>query len=219
MKIAPSILSADFSRLGEEIQAVEAGGADWIHVDVMDGHFVPNITIGPVVTAGARRATDLPLDVHLMISNPDDYVDDFVKAGADWVTVHAEACTHLHRTLARIGELGAKAGVALNPATPLSAIEDVVEHLDLLLIMSVNPGFGGQSYIPRSSDKLRRARAMLDAAGSAAELQVDGGGGLSNIAEVAATGASVIVAGSAVYGYPEGATAGVSALRSAASTR
>ncbi|MBT3327673.1 MAG: ribulose-phosphate 3-epimerase [Gemmatimonadales bacterium] len=218
MKIAPSILSADFSRLGEEIQAVEAGGADWIHVDVMDGHFVPNITIGPVVTAGARRATDLPLDVHLMISNPDDYVDDFVKAGADWVTVHAEACTHLHRTLARIGELGAKAGVALNPATPLSAIEDVVEHLDLLLIMSVNPGFGGQSYIPRSSDKLRRARAMLDAAGSSAELQVDGGVGLSNIAEVAATGASVIVAGSAVYGYPEGATAGVSALRSAAST-
>ena len=217
MKIAPSILSADFSRLGEEIQAVEAGGADWIHVDVMDGHFVPNITIGPVVTAGARRATDLPLDVHLMISNPDDYVDDFVKAGADWVTVHAEACTHLHRTLARIGELGAKAGVALNPATPLSAIEDVVEHLDLLLIMSVNPGFGGQSYIPRSSDKLRRARAMLDAAGSSAELQVDGGVGLSNIAEVAATGASVIVAGSAVYGYPEGATAGVSALRSAAS--
>jgi ribulose-phosphate 3-epimerase len=219
MKIAPSILSADFSRLGEEIQAVEAGGADWIHVDVMDGHFVPNITIGPVVTAGARRATDLPLDVHLMISNPDDYVDDFVKAGADWVTVHAEACTHLHRTLARIGELGAKAGVALNPATPLSAIEDVVEHLDLLLIMSVNPGFGGQSYIPRSSDKLRRARAMLDAAGSSAELQVDGGVGLSNIAEVAATGASVIVAGSAVYGYPKGATAGVSALRSAASTR
>ena len=219
MKIAPSILSADFSRLGEEIQAVEAGGADWIHVDVMDGHFVPNITIGPVVTAGARRATDLPLDVHLMISNPDDYVDDFVKAGADWVTVHAEACTHLHRTLARIGELGAKAGVALNPATPLSAIEDVVEHLDLLLIMSVNPGFGGQSYIPRSSDKLRRARAMLDAAGSSAELQVDGGVGSSNIAEVAATGASVIVAGSAVYGYPEGATAGVSALRSAASTR
>ena len=172
-----------------------------------------------MVTAGARRATDLPLDVHLMISNPDDYVDDFVKAGADWVTVHAEACTHLHRTLARIGELGAKAGVALNPATPLSAIEDVVEHLDLLLIMSVNPGFGGQSYIPRSSDKLRRARAMLDAAGSSAELQVDGGVGLSNIAEVAATGASVIVAGSAVYGYPEGATAGVSALRSAASTR
>lgn len=218
MKIAPSILAADLSRLGEEIQAVEAGGADWIHVDVMDGHFVPNITIGPVVTAGARRATDLPLDVHLMISNPDDYVDDFVKAGADWVTVHAEACTHLHRTLARIGELGAKAGVALNPATPLSAIEDVVEHLDLLLIMSVNPGFGGQSYIPRSSDKLRRARAMLDAAGSSAELQVDGGVGLSNIAEVAATGASVIVAGSAVYGYPEGATAGVSALRSAAST-
>lgn len=219
MKIAPSILAADLSRLGEEIQAVEAGGADWIHVDVMDGHFVPNITIGPVVTAGARRATDLPLDVHLMISNPDDYVDDFVKAGADWVTVHAEACTHLHRTLARIGELGAKAGVALNPATPLSAIEDVVEHLDLLLIMSVNPGFGGQSYIPRSSDKLRRARAMLDAAGSSAELQVDGGVGLSNIAEVAATGASVIVAGSAVYGYPEGATAGVSALRSAAFTR
>jgi ribulose-phosphate 3-epimerase len=219
MKIAPSILAADLSRLGEEIQAVEAGGADWIHVDVMDGHFVPNITIGPVVTAGARLATDLPLDVHLMISNPDDYVDDFVKAGADWVTVHAEACTHLHRTLARIGELGAKAGVALNPATPLSAIEDVVEHLDLLLIMSVNPGFGGQSYIPRSSDKLRRARAMLDAAGSSAELQVDGGVGLSNIAEVAATGASVIVAGSAVYGYPEGATAGVSALRSAASTR
>jgi ribulose-phosphate 3-epimerase len=216
LKIAPSILSADFARLGEDIQAVEAGGADWIHVDVMDGHFVPNITIGPLVTAGARRATDLPLDVHLMISNPDQYIDDFVNAGADWVTVHAEACTHLHRTLTRIRELGAKAGVALNPATPLSVIEDVLPYLDLLLIMSVNPGFGGQSYIPTSTDKLARARTLLDATGSSAELEVDGGVGLSNIAEVAGAGASVIVAGSAVYGHTDGPTPAIGALREAA---
>ena len=217
MKIAPSILSCDFSRLGAEIKAVEAGGADWIHVDVMDGHFVPNITIGPVITEGARRATALPLDVHLMIKDPDRYLEAFAKAGADWITVHAEACTHLHRTLTHIRELGVRAGVALNPGTPLASISDVLSCIDLLLVMSVNPGFGGQSYIMNSTKKLRQARALLDSVGSPAELQVDGGVDAANIAEVVAAGATVIVAGSAVYGHPEGATKGVQALRLAVS--
>jgi len=217
MKIAPSILSCDFSRLGAEIQAVEAGGADWIHVDVMDGRFVPNITIGPVITEGARRATALPLDVHLMIEDPDRYLEAFANAGADWITVHAEACTHLHRTLTHIRELGVRAGVALNPGTPLTSISDVLPCIDLLLVMSVNPGFGGQSYIANSTAKLRQARALLDSVGSPAELQVDGGVDASNIAEVGSAGASVIVAGSAVYGHPEGATKGVEALRLALS--
>lgn len=215
MKIAPSILSCDFGRLAEEIQAVEAGGADWIHVDVMDGHFVPNITIGPIITEGARRATDLPLDVHLMIENPDRYLEAFASAGADILTVHQEACPHLHRTLGRIRELGMRAGVAVNPATPLEAIREVLVDIDLLVVMSVNPGFGGQSYIPGTSDKLRRARAMLVDAGSSAELEVDGGVDSSNAAAIAAAGASVLVAGSAVYGYEGGAAAGVQAIREA----
>jgi ribulose-phosphate 3-epimerase len=213
-KIAPSILSADFSRLGEEIAAVEAGGADWIHVDVMDGHFVPNITIGPVVTRGARRATELPLDVHLMIEEPDQYVQAFVDAGAHVITVHQEACRHLHRTLHLIRELGALAGVALNPATPLESVRDVLPEIDLLLVMSVNPGFGGQSFIPASTEKVRRARRMLDEVGSTALIEIDGGVDTGNAREIAAAGVDVLVAGSAVYGHPSGPAEGVRAIRS-----
>jgi len=213
VKIAPSILSCDFGRLAEEIAAVERGGADWIHVDVMDGRFVPNITIGPVVVAGARRATRLPLDVHLMIEDPDRYLEAFAKAGADVLTVHAEACRHLHRTVQQIRALGVKAGVALNPGTPLSAVEEVLGDLDLLLIMSVNPGFGGQAFIPSSVDKVRRARALLDGLGTRAELEVDGGVDASNVAELSRAGATVLVAGSAVYGHPLGPAAGIRDLR------
>ena len=215
MKIAPSILSCDFSRLADEIQTVESGGADWIHVDVMDGHFVPNITIGPIITAGARKATDLPLDVHLMIEQPDRYLEAFVDAGADWLTVHAEACTHLHRTVQRIRELGARAGVAINPATPLASLTDVVPYIDLLLVMSVNPGFGGQSYISASTAKVRDARTLLDEMGSTAELEVDGGVDAGNVGELQAAGARVVVAGSAVYGHVDGAAAGVRLIRDA----
>jgi ribulose-phosphate 3-epimerase len=214
-RIAPSILSADFGRLAEEIAAVEAGGADWIHVDVMDGHFVPNITIGPVVTEGARRATDLPLDVHLMIEEPDRYLEAFVAAGASVLTVHQEACRHLHRTLTHIRELGAKAGVALNPATPLASVQDVLPQIDLLLVMSVNPGFGGQSYIEASTEKVRSARAMLDEVGSDALIEIDGGVDAGNAAAIASAGADVLVAGSAVYGHPEGPAQGVRAIRGA----
>ncbi|HIF23701.1 MAG TPA: ribulose-phosphate 3-epimerase [Gemmatimonadetes bacterium] len=217
MKIAPSILSCDFARLADEVQAVESGGADWIHVDVMDGHFVPNITIGPLITAGVRRSTALPIDVHLMIEEPDRYLEAFVGAGADWVTVHAEACVHLHRTVEEIRRLGAKPGVAINPATPLAAISDILPYVDLVLVMSVNPGFGGQSYIPTSTAKMESARALLDNLGSDAELQVDGGVGPGNVAEVQAAGASVLVAGSAVYGHPEGAAGGVRSIRQALS--
>ncbi len=217
MKIAPSILSSDFGRLGEEIAAVEEGGADWIHVDVMDGHFVPNITIGPVVVEGARRATDLPLDVHLMIEDPDRYLEAFATAGADVLTVHVEACRHLHRTVQHIRQLGVKAGVALNPATPLDTVSEVVDDLDLVLVMSVNPGFGGQAFIERSVDKVARARALLDTAGSRAELEVDGGVVAGNATRLLDAGATVLVAGSAVYGHPEGAAAGVRAIRDARS--
>ncbi len=219
MKIAPSILACDFSRLADEIQAVESGGADWIHVDVMDGHFVPNITIGPVITAGARKATDLPLDVHLMIEQPDRYLEAFVNAGADWLTVHAEACTHLHRTVQRIRELGARPGVAINPATPLASVTDVVPYIDLLLVLSVNPGFGGQSYITTSTAKVQNARALLDEMGSGAELEVDGGVDPGNVGEIQAAGATVVVAGSAVYGHVEGAGAGVRSIRDALSSK
>ena len=213
--IAPSILSADFARLGEEIAAVQAGGADWIHVDVMDGHFVPNITIGPIITAAARRATDLPLDVHLMIEDPDRYLEAFADAGATYLTVHQEACRHLHRTVARIRELGMRPGVALNPATSLETVRDVVNDLDLLLVMSVDPGFGGQSFISGTFDKLGRARALLDEAGAQAELEVDGGVSAANAAAVVAAGATVLVAGSAVYRHPDGPGAGVAAIREA----
>jgi len=215
MKIAPSILSADFARLSDEIGAIEKGGAEWVHVDVMDGHFVPNITIGPLIVDAARRSTKLPLDVHLMIENPDLYIEEFVQAGADIVTVHQEVCTHLHRTIQKIRELGAKPGVALNPGTSLETVRNLLPDVDLLLVMSVNPGFGGQSYIEASTAKLSRARAMLDEIGSDAELQVDGGVGIANVEAIVNAGASVVVAGSAVYRHPDGAAAGVRAIRSA----
>lgn len=199
IKIAPSILSADFARLGEQVREAEAGGADWLHIDVMDGHFVPNISIGPLVVAALRPVTQLPLDVHLMISNPDRYLADFAQAGADRITVQVETCPHLHRTVEAIKELGLKAGVTLNPTTSLTTLEEILPYVDLALIMSVNPGFGGQSYIPSSTLKIQRLRQMLDLLGSPAELQVDGGVKAENAAEVVAAGATVLVAGSAVF--------------------
>jgi ribulose-phosphate 3-epimerase len=202
-KIAPSILSADFSRLGDEIRAVEAAGADYIHIDVMDGHFVPNITIGPLIVEAARRVTSLPLDVHLMIENPDRYIPDFAAAGADIIVVHAEAVHHLHRTVQLIKSLGKKAGVSLNPATPLNVLDYVIADLDLVLLMTVNPGFGGQSFIEACLPKIQALRAMLDRRGGEAELEVDGGVKASNIARIAHTGADVFVAGSAVFGSPD----------------
>jgi ribulose-phosphate 3-epimerase len=206
-KIAPSILSADFSRLGEEIRSLEAAGADYVHVDVMDGHFVPNITIGPLVVEAARRVTDLPLDVHLMIENPDRYIPDFAAAGADIIVVHAEAVHHLHRTVQLIRSLGKRAGVALNPATPLNCLEYVLADLDLVLLMTVNPGFGGQGFIDACLPKIHSLRAMLDRRGCEAELEVDGGVKISNIAQVSHAGADVFVAGSAVFGSQDyGAT-------------
>ncbi len=216
MKVAPSILSCDFSRLADEIRAVESGGADWIHVDVMDGHFVPNITIGPVITAAARRSTALPLDVHLMIAEPDRYLEAFAKAGASSLTVHQEACADLERTIARIHGLGVRAGVAINPATALDTVRDVLPDVDLLVIMSVNPGFGGQAYIPTSTAKVRDARRLLDELRSGAELEVDGGVDARNAAELVRMGANVLVAGSAVYGFPGGPARGVQAIRAAA---
>ncbi len=198
--IAPSILSADFSRLGEEIKAVEAAGADVIHIDVMDGHFVPNITIGPLVVKAARKVTQLPLDVHLMITAPDRYLQDFIDAGADWVTVHVEACTHLHRTLSYIRSQGKKAGAVLNPATSLTTLEYVLADLDLVMLMSVNPGFGGQSFIESSLEKITRLRKMLDAVNPEAGIEVDGGISPATIGRVAHAGANIFVAGSAVYG-------------------
>jgi ribulose-phosphate 3-epimerase len=212
IKIAPSILAADFAALADEIARVEAGGADQIHVDVMDGHFVPNISIGRPVVEAIRKRTRLPLDLHLMIADPDLYLEGFVKAGGDSLTVHVEACPHLHRTLARIRELGARAGVALNPATPPVALEYGVEGADLVLVMSVNPGFGGQGYLPAATDKLRRARALLDRAGSRAALQVDGGITVATIRTAWEAGADTFVAGTAVFGAPDPARA-VEALR------
>jgi ribulose-phosphate 3-epimerase len=199
-KIAPSILSADFSRLGDEVRAVAAAGADYIHVDVMDGHFVPNITIGPLVVEAVRKVTDLPLDVHLMIENADCYIPDFAKAGADIIVVHAEASVHLHRTIQLIKSLGKRAGVSLNPATPLSSLEYVLDELDLVLLMTVNPGFGGQSFIEACLPKIHALRAMLDRRGCEAELEVDGGVKIDNIDRIAHAGADVFVAGSAVFG-------------------
>jgi ribulose-phosphate 3-epimerase len=199
-KIAPSILSADFSRLGDEIRAVEAAGADYIHIDVMDGHFVPNITIGPLIVEAARRVTSLPLDVHLMIENPDLYIPDFAAAGSDIIVIHAEATSHLHRSIQLIKSLGKKAGVSLNPATPLNVLDYIIEDLDLVLLMTVNPGFGGQSFIDACLPKIHSLRAILDGCGSEAELEIDGGVKPANIARISHAGADVFVAGSAVFG-------------------
>ncbi len=202
-KIAPSILSADFSRLGDEIRAVESAGADYIHIDVMDGHFVPNITIGPLIVEAVRKVTTLPLDVHLMIEYPDLYIPEFARAGADIIVVHAESTNHLHRSIQLIKSLGKKAGVSLNPATPLELLDYIVDDLDLVLLMTVNPGFGGQSFIDACLPKIRTLRAMLDQRGSEAELEVDGGVKLSNIAQISHAGADVFVAGSAVFGVSD----------------
>ena len=216
VKIAPSILSADFGRLGEQVAEAARCGADWIHLDVMDGRFVPNLTFGPPVVAALRRFTDLPFDVHVMAADPDSLVPELVDAGADYVTVHAEAAPHLHRTIALIKERGARAGVALNPATPVSAAAEVAVDIDLLVVMSVNPGFGGQAFIPGSLDKIARARRRLSRAGSGAELEVDGGVSAANVRAVAEAGASVVVAGSAVYAHPAGVAAAIGAIRAAA---
>src|SRR5688500_13636182 len=197
--IAPSILSADFARLAEEIERCVAGGADWIHVDVMDGRFVPNLTFGAKVIETVRRVTSLPIDVHLMVVEPEKHFEDFAGAGATRLTIHPEVSPHLHRQLTRVRELGCAAGAAINPSTPLSAVSEVATELDLLLVMTVNPGFGGQEFIPYSVDKVRRARAMLDAAGSDAWLQVDGGISRDTISDVWEAGADAFVAGNAIF--------------------
>jgi ribulose-phosphate 3-epimerase len=205
--IAPSLLSADFGRLAEEIRAVEKAGADLLHVDVMDGRFVPNITIGPFVVAAMKKCASIPLDVHLMIVEPERYIDAFSDAGADVITVHAEATPHLQRAVARIRELGRKAGVALNPSTPLSAVEWVLQDVDMVLIMSVNPGFGGQAFLPASLAKIELLRSQIRRAGLNVDIQVDGGIKSDNIGEVAAAGANVLVSGSGIFGTPDyGAT-------------
>jgi ribulose-phosphate 3-epimerase len=201
--IAPSILSADFARLGDEIRAVEAAGCDLIHVDVMDGHFVPNITIGPLVVEAARKVTRLPLDVHLMIENPLAYAADFVRAGADIVTIHVEADCHLFRTLDVIKSNGAKAGVSLNPATPLAALDHVIGDIDMILIMTVNPGFGGQGYIPAMDEKIAAARRLIEQSGRSVDLEVDGGIKAGNAGHVVHLGANVLVMGSEIFGAPD----------------
>ncbi len=218
VQFAPSILSADFSRLGDQVEQALAAGATIIHVDVMDGRFVPNITIGPLIVQAIRPIATrhgATVDVHLMIVEPERYLADFARAGADILTVHVEASPHLHRTVQAIRELGVRPGVTLNPATPLSALEEILPYVDLALIMSVNPGFGGQSYIPTSTAKIRRLRQMLDAIDSPAELEVDGGIKPDNVAEVTAAGASVLVAGSAVFGGPRTIAENMAALRGA----
>ncbi|MEK7294415.1 MAG: ribulose-phosphate 3-epimerase [Nitrospirota bacterium] len=214
IRIAPSILSADFARLADEVARVEAGGADLLHVDVMDGHFVPNLTVGPPIVEALRKVTKLPLDVHLMITNADAYIREFADAGADYLTVHVEACPHLHRTVQAIKELGVKAGVTLNPATPLGSVEAILPDADLLLIMSVNPGFGGQSFIPSSLQKIAQARAMIERVGSRALLEVDGGVKVENAAQIAQAGADILVSGSAIFSSRDyGAT--IKAMRQA----
>lgn len=199
IKIAPSILSADFSKLGEEIKDVEKGGADYIHVDVMDGHFVPNITIGPLIVESIRPITKLPLDVHLMIENPDQYIEAFAKAGADYITVHVEACRHMHRTIQLIKSFGVKAGVVLNPATPVQMIDHIIDDLDMVLLMSVNPGFGGQKFIPSVLTKIKQVKELVVQKGLNVEIEVDGGVNKETAPLCIQAGATVLVAGSAVY--------------------
>ena len=213
--IAPSILSADFAALGRDIAAVERGGADLIHVDVMDGHFVPNITIGPPVVRALKRIATRPLDVHLMIEDPDRYIRDFADAGASLISVHVEVLPHLHRTISFIKGLGIKAGAVLNPSTPVSSLEDVARDLDFVLVMSVNPGFGAQSFIPHSLDKVRRLKTLLTATGSPAHIEIDGGVDSSNVAEIVSAGATILVAGHAIFGSSD-AEAATRALRAAA---
>ncbi|OGP61575.1 MAG: ribulose-phosphate 3-epimerase [Deltaproteobacteria bacterium RBG_13_49_15] len=198
--IAPSILSADFAKLGDEVRAVENAGADWIHADVMDGHFVPNITMGPVIIEAVKRNSSLPVDVHLMIENPERYIPDFANAGADFISIQVEACTHLNRTVHLIRESGARAGVVLNPATPITAVEWVLEDVDFVLIMSVNPGFGGQTFIPNSLNRIRELRRLILGKGLSTRIEVDGGIKESNIGAVSEAGADIFVAGSAIFG-------------------
>lgn len=203
VKIAPSLLSADFSRLKEEVQEIEQAGADWLHLDVMDGHFVPNLTFGPLLVEAIRPHTELPFDVHLMIERPDTYINAFVKSGADYITVHQETCLHLHRTIYHIKEQGVKAGVAINPATPLSVIEPILPDVDLILLMTVNPGFGGQSFISNVLSKIADLRTIIDQRGYQTEIEVDGGIALGTAKQVVESGATVLVAGSAVFGQTD----------------
>jgi ribulose-phosphate 3-epimerase len=217
VEIAPSILSADFRRLGEQIAEVEQAGASYIHVDVMDGHFTPNLTVGPFIVEWVRKATKLPIDAHLMIENPDNFIGAFARAGANMISVHPEATYHLDRTLNHIRQAGCQAGVVLNPATPLAMIEEVVAEIDYVLLMSVNPGFGGQKFIPSSLDKLRRLRNLIHMKSSPARIEIDGGVGLNNVAEVVAAGAEILVAGSAVFGAENPAEALKELLRAAES--
>jgi ribulose-phosphate 3-epimerase len=215
LKIAPSILSADFAELGRQVSEAEAAGADYIHVDVMDGRFVPNITIGPLVVRAVRSVTSLPLDVHLMIEAPERYLEDFCAAGATVLTVHVETCPHLHRTVQQIEGLGCRAGVTLNPSTPVVALEEILPYVDLVLVMSVNPGFGGQSFIERTVHKIERVRSMLDGLGSGAELEVDGGIDVRTAPLVVAAGADVLVAGSAIFDSADGVAGAIAGLRAA----
>jgi ribulose-phosphate 3-epimerase len=212
VKIAPSILSADFARLGDEIKDVEIGGADYIHVDVVDGHFVPNITIGPLIVEAIRPITKLPLDVHLMIENPDQYIEAFAKAGADYITVHVEACKHLHRTIHFIKSFGVKAGVVLNPATPVETIQHILSDVDMVLLMSVNPGFGGQAFIPEVTQKIKTLRRMIDEKGLQVEIEIDGGVNEETGKLCIEAGATVLVAGSAIYNQKDRAKA-IAALK------
>jgi ribulose-phosphate 3-epimerase len=216
IKIAPSILAADFAHLAEAVESAEAADVDYIHVDVMDGHFVPNISIGPPVVRSLREVTPLPLDVHLMISDPLRYAPAFAEAGADVLTVHVEATPHLHRVLQQIRDLGVRPGVSLNPATPAATISEILNDVELVLVMTVNPGYGGQAFIEHTLRKIAQVREMLDSAGSAAELEVDGGIGPQTAERVVAAGATVLVAGTAIFGAPEGVPAAVSAIRQAA---
>lgn len=213
--IVPSILSADFARLDEQVREAETGGADRLQIDVMDGRFVPNITVGPLVVEAVRRSTALPLEAHLMIVEPERYIADFARAGADYIIVQQEASTHLHRTVQQIKQLGKRAGVAINPATPLAMLQEILTDVDLVLCMTVDPGFGGQEFIPSMLDKISRLRAMIQQHGATCDLEVDGGIHAATVAQAVSAGANVLVAGSAVYGDPQGVAAGIARLREA----